>query len=112
MMGLLTVFIGLATLGFVQIGVMANWLGAQNAVFICSIQGMVVLIAVVKFIPEIFHRQTSSQEESLTSKGQGGKINFREFFMGIHWIFQELVCPSAMGLAEDIHQDDPGDDHG
>ena len=69
MMGLLTVFIGLATIGFVQIGVLANWLGAQNAVFICSIQGMVVLIVVVKFIPEIFHQQTSSQEELLTSKG-------------------------------------------
>ena len=69
MMGLLTVFIGLATLGFVQIGVLANWLGAQNAVFICSIQGMIVLIVVVKFIPEIFHRQTSSQEESLAPRG-------------------------------------------
>ncbi|MEC8477524.1 MAG: hypothetical protein VXZ12_03140, partial [SAR324 cluster bacterium] len=69
MMGLLTVFIGLATIGFVQIGLLANWLGAQNAVSICSIEGMVVLILVVKFIPEIFHRQTLSQEESLVPRG-------------------------------------------
>ena len=41
----------LGDLRFVQ-GFLANWLGAQNAVFICSIQGMVVLIAVVKFIPK------------------------------------------------------------
>ena len=29
MMGLLTMFIGFATLGFIQIGSLANWLGAQ-----------------------------------------------------------------------------------
>ena len=84
MMGLLTVFIGLATLGFVQIGILANWLGAQNAVFICSIQGMVVLIVVVKFIPEIFHRQTSSLEESLCLSIEGRMLLllllFDEFF--------------------------------
>jgi hypothetical protein len=32
--------------------------------------------------------------------------------MVINWIFPEVVCPSTMGLAENIHQDDPGDDQG
>jgi len=37
---------------------------------------------------------------------------FQEIFMGIHWNFLEVVCPLAIGLAENIHQNDPGDDHG
>jgi hypothetical protein len=67
MMGLLTVFIGLATLGFIQIGLFANWLGAQNAIFVCSVEGLIVLVLVVKFVPEIFYEQHHSSESPLSS---------------------------------------------
>ena len=67
MMGLLTVFIGLATLGFIKIGLFANWLGAQNAIFVCSVEGLIVLVLVVKFVPEIFYNQHHSSESPLSS---------------------------------------------
>ena len=67
MMGLLTVFIGLATLGFIQIGLFANWMGAQNAILVCSLEGLIALILVVKYVPEIIYNQHHSSESPLSS---------------------------------------------
>jgi MFS family permease len=58
MMGLLSVCVGLCALGFLHIGLLADWVGAQNAVLICTAEGLVALILVCLTWPEIIARQT------------------------------------------------------
>ena len=58
MMGLLSVCVGLCALGFLHIGLLADWLGAQNAVLICTAEGLIALILVCWTWPEIIARQT------------------------------------------------------
>ena len=58
MMGLLSVCVGLCALGFLHIGLLADWVGAQNAVLICTAEGLVALILVCWTWPEIIARQT------------------------------------------------------
>ena len=57
MMGLLSVCVGLCALGFLHIGMLADWVGAQNAVLICTAEGLVALILVCWTWPEIIARQ-------------------------------------------------------
>ena len=57
MMGLLSVCVGLCALGFLHIGLLADWVGAQNAVLICTAEGLVALILVCWTWPEIIARQ-------------------------------------------------------
>jgi len=58
MMGLLSVCVGLCALGFLHIGLLADWVGAQNAVLICTAEGLIALILVCLTWPEIIARQT------------------------------------------------------
>ena len=58
MMGLLSVCVGLCALGFLHIGLLADWVGAQNAILICTAEGLVALILVCLTWPEIIARQT------------------------------------------------------
>ena len=58
MMGLLSVCVGLCALGFLHIGLLAAWVGAQNAVLICTAEGLIALILVCWTWPEIIARQT------------------------------------------------------
>ena len=58
MMGLLSVCVGLCALGFLHIGLLADWVGAQNAVLICTAEGLIALILVCWTWPEIIARQT------------------------------------------------------
>ena len=58
MMGLLSVCVGLCALGFLHIGLLANWVGVQNAVLICTAEGLVALFLVCWTWPEIIARQT------------------------------------------------------
>jgi len=58
MMGLLSVCVGLCALGFLHIGLLADWVGAQNAVLICTAEGLIALILVCWTWPEIIGRQT------------------------------------------------------
>ena len=57
MMGLLSVCVGLCALGFLHIGLLADWVGAQNAVLICTAEGLIALILVCWTWPEIVARQ-------------------------------------------------------
>ena len=57
MMGLLSVCVGLCALGFLHIGLLAAWVGAQNAVLICTAEGLVALVLVCWTWPEIIARQ-------------------------------------------------------
>ena len=57
MMGLLSVCVGLCALGFLHIGLLAAWVGAQNAVLICTAEGLIALILVCWTWPEIIARQ-------------------------------------------------------
>jgi predicted MFS family arabinose efflux permease len=57
MMGLLSVCVGLCALGFLHIGLLADWVGAQNAVLICTAEGLIALILVCWTWPEIIARQ-------------------------------------------------------
>ena len=58
MMGLLSVCVGLCALGFLHIGLLADWVGVQNAVLICTAEGLVALFLVCWTWPEIIARQT------------------------------------------------------
>ena len=64
MMGLLSVCVGLCALGFLHIGLLADWVGAQNAVLICTAEGLVALILVCLTWPEIIARQTLPSSSS------------------------------------------------
>ena len=64
MMGLLSVCVGLCALGFLHIGLLADWVGAQNAVLICTGEGLIALILVCWTWPEIIARQTLPTTDS------------------------------------------------
>ena len=57
-MGLLSVCVGLCTVGFLHIGLLADWVGAQNAVAISACEGLLVLLLVCWIWPEITRRQS------------------------------------------------------
>lgn len=57
MMGLLTVFIGISTLGFLHIGILAKWLGAESAIVVCTVEGLLMLLLVCRVWPEVLAPQ-------------------------------------------------------
>ena len=57
MMGVLSVCIGTAPIGFAHMGVMADWLGAPNAMTIVALEGLVVFAVVVWRFPALLQRQ-------------------------------------------------------
>ncbi len=56
-MGLLSVCVGLCTVGFLHIGLLADWVGAQTAVAISAGEGLLMLLLVCWIWPEITQRQ-------------------------------------------------------
>ena len=58
MMGFLTLFIGLSTLGFFHIGLLANWLGTVFSMVVCSVEGFIMLLLACKIWPEILAQQS------------------------------------------------------
>jgi MFS family permease len=53
LMGLVVVCIGMAPLGFAHVGILADWLGASNAVAVIAVEGAVALILVRLIWPEV-----------------------------------------------------------
>lgn len=52
-MGLLAVAIGTGPLGLLHLGLMADWLGAQQAVTVMSLEGLALLLAAALYWPEL-----------------------------------------------------------
>ena len=57
MMGVLSVCIGLCTVGFLHIGLLGHWLGAELAIVICTVEGFLVLLLVCRLWPEVLASQ-------------------------------------------------------
>ena len=64
MMGLLTVFIGISTLGFLHIGILAKWLGAESAIMVCTVEGFLMLLLVCRAWPEVLSPQLLPSDSS------------------------------------------------
>lgn len=64
MMGVLLVCIGTGPIGFYHLGLLADWLGAREAVMLIGIEGLVALGAVFLLWPEIRHRGALPARES------------------------------------------------
>ena len=62
MMGLLSVCIGMAPIGFLHIGLLANWLGAPTAIAILASEGIVALWWVLRRWPSLWDLQYLSKE--------------------------------------------------
>jgi len=62
MMGLLTMCIGMAPIGFLHIGLLANWLGAPTAIAILAAEGLVALWWVLRRWPSLWDLQYRSAE--------------------------------------------------
>ena len=56
MMGVLSVCIGTGPLGFYHVGLLADWLGARDAVALIGLEGLVAAIAISLVWPEIHRR--------------------------------------------------------
>ncbi|SVE61712.1 uncharacterized protein METZ01_LOCUS514566, partial [marine metagenome] len=54
MMGLLTMCIGMAPIGFLHIGLLADWLGAQTAIAVLAAEGLVALWWVLRRWPSLW----------------------------------------------------------
>lgn len=52
-MGVLSVCIGTAVIGFLHLGLLASWLGGQGAVVVSSVEGLIALALVALIWPEI-----------------------------------------------------------
>ena len=58
MMGVLSVCIGLSTVGFLHIGLLGQWFGAELAIVICTLEGFLALLLVCRLWPEVLAPQT------------------------------------------------------
>ena len=61
MMGVLSVCIGTGPLGFYHIGVLADWIGARDAVALVGLEGLVAAIVVSLLWPEIHRRRPAGR---------------------------------------------------
>ena len=66
MMGLLSVCIGLCTVGFLHIGLLANWLGAELAIVVSTVEGFFMLVLVCRLWPEILAPQEVPSDSTMT----------------------------------------------
>jgi hypothetical protein len=62
MMGLLSVCIGMAPIGFLHIGLLANWFGAPTAIAILASEGILALWWVLRRWPSLWDLQYLSKE--------------------------------------------------
>ena len=53
LMGVLTVCIGTAPLGFAHVGLLADWLGPQTALVVIAVEGLLASLAAWLYWPEI-----------------------------------------------------------
>lgn len=63
MMGVLSVCIGSAPIGFAHMGVMADWLGAPMACTVVAIEGIVAFVIIVWRFPELLGKQPPVEME-------------------------------------------------
>jgi len=61
MMGVLSVCIGTAPIGLIQIGLLADWLGAPWACTLTAVQGVIAMLIVIRRWPTLMSRQPLSQ---------------------------------------------------
>lgn len=64
MMGVLSVCIGTSPIGFLHIGMLANWLGPQAAIATCALEGLLALLIACWVWPEIRESQPLPKKES------------------------------------------------
>jgi MFS family permease len=63
LMGLLTVSIGTGPLGMLHVGYLADWLGAGNAILIMAIEGLLALVLVAWWWPELWRTRDLARFE-------------------------------------------------
>ena len=51
-MGVLTICIGTGPIGFLHMGLLADWLGAQTAMIVVAVEGLVMLALALLVWPE------------------------------------------------------------
>ena len=68
MMGFLSVCIGLCTVGFLHIGLLAKWLGAELAIAVSTVEGIFILVLVCRIWPEILSPQAVPSDSVKTSQ--------------------------------------------
>ena len=68
MMGVLSVCIGTGPVGFYHVGLLADWLGARDAVALIGLEGLVALIVVSVVWPEIHRRRTPAAAGTRTRR--------------------------------------------
>jgi len=61
MMGVLSMCIGTGLIGFMHLGLMADWLGAPLACVVIGVEGLVALVVSAWFWPELLRRQPSGR---------------------------------------------------
>ncbi len=59
-MGVLTMCIGAGPIGVLHVGLMAKWFGAQNALTIIGLEGLVCVIACALIWPELWRRPSTT----------------------------------------------------
>ena len=69
-MGVLSVCIGTGPLGFYHIGLLADWIGARDAIALVGLEGLVAAIAVSLYWPEIHRRRTAAGGSGRRPPGQ------------------------------------------
>jgi MFS family permease len=65
LMGLLTICIGAGVLGFANVGLTAEFVGASNALWIIALEGLVVLTLVVRGWPELWRSEPATAEDTV-----------------------------------------------
>jgi MFS family permease len=63
MMGLLSVCVGMAPIGFLHIGLLADWLGARAAIAILASEGIVALYWVLHKWPSLLDLEYLSNKQ-------------------------------------------------
>jgi len=51
--GLVVIFIGTGLLGTANIGLMAEWFGASNAIYVMGVEGIIILTVAVLYWPAL-----------------------------------------------------------
>ena len=76
MMGVLSVCIGTGPLGFYHVGVLADWIGARNAVALIGLEGLVAAIGISLAWPEIHRRRRPAASGAGTRAGNVPGLRF------------------------------------
>ena len=63
-LGVVSVFIGTGPIGFYHVGILADWIGARNAVALIGLEGLIAAIVVSLIWPEIHRRPAGTARAS------------------------------------------------